>query len=190
MIKFHNIVFGCLLIFSSLVSNAGFAHEDNCVYTVHPPRLSVPSGEPGEVRRVIMQFYHWTLLCDENPSLGQGVCNVTQTIHDEEDHTIFSWSLVLTKSGQAVMLLRMLPDADINVPIQLFIEGKKEPIFINYTQCDDTVCLAQILLEPVLSQLIEQESSVRIFYQLKDEKKFVFMAPFKGLREALTSLQR
>ncbi|WP_455477231.1 invasion associated locus B family protein [Bartonella sp. B41] len=182
-----------LNIFFSLVllgEGESFAAEKSSIYTVHPPKLSVPSGDPGETRRVIMQFYNWTLICDEKQSLRQGVCNVTQTVHDHEDNTIFSWSLVSTKSGQAVMLFRALPEADTSVPIRIFIDGIKKPILIPYTQCNKTVCLAQSPVGPIFSKQIEQNKNVRISYKIKGGKTFSFTVPFKGLSAALYSLQR
>ncbi|CBI76798.1 conserved protein of unknown function [Bartonella clarridgeiae 73] len=160
------------------------------MYTVYPPQLSVPSGKPGEIRRLIMQFYNWTLICDENKILKQGICNVTQTVHDEEDNTVFSWSLVSTKNGQPAMLFRTLPNADTTVPIRISMEGVKEAILVHYTQCDQVVCLAQSPLSPVLSDQIEKKKNVRVSYKLKEEKTFSFILPFNGLSDALFSLQR
>ncbi|MGF7157461.1 invasion associated locus B family protein [Bartonella heixiaziensis] len=190
IIKKKNILAKVLFTLVLLGKSEGFADENNSVYTVHPPHLSVPSGAPGETRRVITQFDNWTLICDEKTSLKQGICNVTQTVHDQEDNTIFSWSLVSTKNGQAVMLFRTLPNADINVPIQMFVEGVKKPVLIRYTQCDEAVCLAQSPVGPVFSKQIEQNKKVRISYKMKEGKIFSFTVPFKGLSAALYSLQR
>lgn len=73
------------------------ANENNSVYTIHPPHLSIPKGKPGETRRIIMQFYDWTLICDEKQKLKlkQGICNVTQTVHDQEGNTILVGLLFL-----------------------------------------------------------------------------------------------
>ncbi|WP_332065826.1 invasion associated locus B family protein [Bartonella sp. CB189] len=189
-IKKRNFLAKALFIFILFYMNEGFANEKNSTYTVHPPRLSIPKGPPGETRRIIMQFYNWTLICDEKESLHQGICNVTQTVHDKEDNTIFSWSLVSTKSGQAVMLFRTLPKADKNVPIKIFMDGIKKPILIHYTQCNQNICLAQLPVGPVLSKQIEQNKNVCISYKVKEGKTFSFVAPFKGLSAALYSLQR
>ncbi|WP_273719951.1 MULTISPECIES: invasion associated locus B family protein [unclassified Bartonella] len=194
MIKKQNIFVKVLFVLALLGKNESFANENNNIYTVQPPHLSIPKGEPGETRRIIMQFFHWTLICDEKQDekqkLKRGICNVTQTVHDQEDNTIFSWSLVSTKNGQAVMLLRTLPNADTNVPIRMFIEGVKKPILIQYTQCNETVCLAQSSVGPVLSKQIEQNKKVRISYKVKEGKVFSFIVPFQGLSAALNSLQR
>lgn len=190
IIKKQNILAKVLFTLVLLGKGEGFAGENNSVYTVHPPHLSVPSGAPGETRRVIMQFDNWTLICDEKQKLKQGICNVTQTVHDQEDNTIFSWSLVSTKNGQAVMLFRTLPNADISVPIQMFVEGVKKPIVIRYTQCNKEVCLAQSPIGPIFSKQIEQDKKVRISYKVKEGKIFSFTVPFKGLSAALYSLQR
>nr|WP_245256322.1 invasion associated locus B family protein [Bartonella alsatica] len=177
-------------VFALLCKSESFANENSNIYTVQPPHLSIPKGEPGETRRIIMQFYHWTLICDETQKFKQGICNVTQTVHDHDDNTIFSWSLVATKNGQAIMLFRTLPNADINVPIRVFMEGVKKPILIDYTQCNETVCLAQSPVGPILSKQIEKDKKVRISYKIKEGKIFSFIVPFKGLRAALNSLQR
>lgn len=180
-----------LFAFALIGKGGSFANENNSIYTIHPPHLSIPKGEPGETRRIIMQFYDWTLICDEKQKLKlkQGICNVTQTVHDQEGNTIFSWSLVSTTNGQAVMLFRTLPNSDINVPIQMFVKGVKKPVLIRYTQCNETVCLAQSPVGPLLTQQIEQDNTVRISYKLKEGKVFSFTVPFKGLNAALNSLR-
>ncbi|WP_332060556.1 invasion associated locus B family protein [Bartonella sp. CB74] len=186
----RNILAKILFIFLFLGKSESFADQNNSAYTIHPPQLSVPKGAPGETRRIIMQFYNWTLICDEKQSIHQGICNVTQTVHDQEDNTIFSWSLVSTKNGQAVMLFRALPKADKNVPIQMFMDGVKKPILIHYTQCNQRVCLAQLPIGPTLSGQIEQNKNVRISYKIEEGDTLSFIAPFKGLSAALYSLQR
>ncbi|WP_336278884.1 invasion associated locus B family protein [Bartonella sp. CB175] len=190
IIKNKNILAKVLFIFVLLCENGSFADTKNSIYTVHPPRLSVPRGAPGETRRIITQFYNWTLICDEKKSLHQGICNVTQAIHDQEDHTIFSWSLVSTKSGQAVMLFRTLPKVDKSVPIKMFIDGVKKPILIRYTQCNQKVCLAQLSMGSILREQIEQNKSIRIAYKVKGGKLLSFTVPLKGLSAAVQSLQR
>ncbi|WP_139412737.1 invasion associated locus B family protein [Bartonella mastomydis] len=191
MIKKRRVLVKILFALALLGKGEGFANENNSVYTIHPPHLSIPRGEPGETRRIIMQFYDWTLICDEKQKLKlkQGICNVTQTVHDQEGNTIFSWSLVSTTNGQAVMLFRTLPNSDINVPIQMFVKGVKKPVLIHYTQCNETVCLAQSPVGPVLTKQIEQDNKVRISYKLKEGKVFSFTVPFKGLNAALNSLR-
>ncbi|WP_208437820.1 invasion associated locus B family protein [Bartonella taylorii] len=194
MIKKGNVFVKILFVLALLGKGESLANENNNVYTVQPPHLSIPKGERGETRRIIMQFYHWTLICDEKEDekqkLKQGVCNVTQTVHDQEDNTIFSWSLVSTKNGQAVMLFRTLPNTDTNIPLRIFLEGVKKPLLIHYTQCNETVCLAQSPVGAVLSKQIEQNKKVRISYKVKEGKIFSFIVPFKGLSAALNSLQR
>ncbi|WP_455479533.1 invasion associated locus B family protein [Bartonella sp. B23] len=189
IIKKQNILVNILFVLALMGKDESLANENNSIYTVHPPHLSVPKGEPGEIRRIIMQFHHWTLICDEKQNLKQGICNVTQTVHDQEDNTIFSWSLVSTKNGQPIMLFRTLPNADTNVPIRMFMEGVKNPILIHYTQCSKTVCLAQSPVESIFSKQIEQNKKVRISYKVKEGKIFSFTVPFKGLSAALYSLQ-
>ncbi|OPB31198.1 invasion associated locus B family protein [Bartonella sp. AR 15-3] len=190
MMKYQSIFSNLLFLFILLGKSESFSHGQDNIYTVHPPQLSVPGGKPGETQRLIMQFYNWTLICDENKILKQGICNVTQAIHDKEDNTIFSWSLVSTKNGQPAILFRTLPNADTNVPIRIFMENIKEPILVHYTQCGEEVCLAQSPLGPVLSSQIEKKKNVRISYSLKEGKTFSFIAPFNGLSEALFSLQK
>ncbi|WP_336294857.1 invasion associated locus B family protein, partial [Bartonella sp. CB169] len=175
---------------SLLGKGESLADENNNIYTVHPPQLSVPKGEPGEIRRIVTQFNHWTLICDEKQKLKQGICNVTQTVHDQEGNTIFSWSLASTKDGQAVMLLRTLPNADTTAPIQMFVEGIKKPVLIRYTECSKLLCLAQSRVGPIFTKQIEQNKEVRISYKVKEGKIFSFTVPFKGLSAALYSLQR
>ncbi|ATP13092.1 invasion associated locus B family protein [Bartonella henselae] len=190
MIEKRSILINILFFLALLGKGESFADENNSVYTVHPPHLSIPNGAAGETRRIIMQFYYWTLICDEKQKLKQGICNVTQTVHDKEGNTIFSWSLVSTKNGQAVMLFRTLPNADTNVPIRMFVESVKKPVLIHYKQCNEEICLAQSPVGPVLSKQIEQNKEVRISYKVKEGKIFSFTVPFKGLSAAVYSLQR
>ncbi|WP_375666168.1 invasion associated locus B family protein [Bartonella sp. TT121SHDZB] len=189
IIKKRSMLVKVLFALALIGKGESFAKENNNIYTVHPPHLSIPKGEAGETRRIIMQFYDWTLICDEKQKLKQGICNVTQTVHNQEGNTIFSWSLVSTTNGQAVMLFRTLPNSDINVPIQMFVQGIKKPILIHYTQCNETVCLAQSPVGPVFTKQIEQNNKVRISYKIKDGKVFSFTVPFKGLNAALNSLR-
>ncbi|WP_273754535.1 invasion associated locus B family protein [Bartonella sp. MM73XJBT.G] len=191
IMKKRRVLVKILFALALLGKGGVFANENNGVYTIHPPHLSIPRGQPGETRRIIMQFYDWTLICDEKQKLKlkQGICNVTQTVHDQEGNTIFSWSLVSTTNGQAVMLFRTLPNSDINVPIQMFVKGVKKPVLIHYTQCNETVCLAQSPVGPILTKQIEQDNKVRISYKLKEGKVFSFTVPFKGLNAALNSLR-
>ncbi|WP_156851762.1 invasion associated locus B family protein [Bartonella refiksaydamii] len=193
IIKKKNILV-ILFALAFIGRGVSLANENSNIYTIHPPHLSIPKGELGETRRIIMQFYNWTLICDEKEDekqkRKQGICNVTQTVHDQEDNTIFSWSLVSTKNGQAVMLFRTLPNTDTNVPLRMFLEGVKKPLLIHYTQCNETVCLAQSPIGAVLSEQIEQDKKVRISYKIKEGKIFSFIVPFKGLSTALNSLQR
>ncbi|AQX30239.1 invasion associated locus B family protein [Bartonella schoenbuchensis] len=190
MIRNRKYITSLLFILVFLGKAVSFAEEQESVYTVHPPQLSVPGGKPGETRRIIMQFDYWTLICDENKTIKQGICNVTQTIHnDKEGNKVFSWSLVSTKNGQPVMLLRTLPNANTNAPIQVFMEGVEKPLLISYKQCNREICLAQYPVGPVLMKQISKSSNVRISYQLKEGKTLSFVAPFKGLGEALLSLQ-
>ncbi|WP_336287565.1 MULTISPECIES: invasion associated locus B family protein [unclassified Bartonella] len=190
IIKERNVLVEIFLILFLLGNGESFSNENDDAYTVHPPQLSVPRGGPGETRRIIMQFYNWTLICDEKKSLHQGICNVTQTVHDQRGNTIFSWSLVSTKNGQAVMLFRTLPKADTSVPIQIFVDGVKKPILIHYKECSRIVCLAQSPVEPILTGQIEKNKDVRISYKMKEGKIFSFIVPFKGLSAALYSLQK
>ncbi|MCZ2328389.1 invasion associated locus B family protein [Bartonella sp. F02] len=188
MIKNCNIIVYFAFALVLLGKGESRANEKENIYTVHPPQLSVPRGIPGETRRIIAQFHNWTLICDENKTIKQGICNVTQTIHDQKDNTIFSWSLVTTKNGKPVMLLRTLPKADTDVPIKIFISGVKKPIYVRYKQCSQTVCLAQLPVESILTKQIEEDKDVRISYQIKGGEIISFIAPFKGLREAISSL--
>ncbi len=45
-----------LFVLSLLGKGESLADENNNIYTVHPPQLSVPKGEPGEIRRIVTQL--------------------------------------------------------------------------------------------------------------------------------------
>lgn len=166
-----------------------FSQTDDA-YTLHPPALSVPDGPPGEIKRSIMQFEAWTLICDENRTAKQVVCNITQAVEDANRNVVFSWSLAASRDGKPFMLLRALPEADKALPIEVKFDESEQVIKISYIGCDENVCLAQTPVGPILSKHIGDGSITHISYRLKDGKTIAFDATLKGLRAAVSSINQ
>ncbi|AQS40857.1 MAG: Invasion associated locus B family protein [Candidatus Tokpelaia hoelldobleri] len=163
--------------------------DSPATYTIHPPALSVPAGPAGSVRRSVMQFEKWTLLCDENRRQGHAVCNATQSVHNKDGVVVFSWSLAASNDGRPFMLLRALPQADKTTALNIMIKTVRKPLAIAWQTCDDKACLAQIPLGADLLAQIDKGHSVYISYKLQRGQKIIFEAPFKGLKEAVASIR-
>lgn len=186
MKSFYTLAFASLIL-ATLCGNKGQATEEQ--YSVHPPALSVPSGKPGEIRRSIMQFNFWTLICDENRIQKKMVCNVTQSIQDKQDSVVFSWSLAATNDGKPFFLLRTPANSDKKVPIQITFSGLKTPIKIAYIDCNENVCLAQSAILPIMWEKIDKASTAQITYQRQNGTKVRLDAPLKGLKDAVASIK-
>lgn len=169
--------------------HASHSQETDKSYFARPPEISVPDGEAGKIRRAIMQFNNWTLICDEDIPAKKQVCNVTQAIVDAKKNVVFSWSLAASNDGQPFFLLRTLPVADKNKPVQIFFPNLKDPINANYIDCNQSLCLAQIKVGAILSAQISTGSLAFISYSLKNGNKFQFYAPLNGLKEAVQSIK-
>lgn len=184
----HAILSGLVL---SLAGKAGFAFAEDIPnsYSLHPPAISVPDGKPGETRRSLMQFYNWTLICDEILERKHMVCNVTQSVRDRNGRVVFSWSLAASDDGRPFMLLRALPDADKSAPVMLAMKTGGEPVKIAFIGCDQNICLARTPVGPVLAKAIDEGSVMKISYQMNDRKTIAFNTSFRGLKEAVASIR-
>jgi len=158
-------------------------------YSVRPPPLAVPSGEPGAVRRSIMQFYHWTLLCDTVFANNTQVCNVSQAVWNDDNAVIFSWSLAASDKGDPFMLLRTAPGADTKSPVRLAVKDSKQSIDIAFVGCNDNVCVAQTPVGPLLTQAIRNRSDITISYRLAGQGTVRFDTSFLGLKEAVAAIK-
>ncbi|AQS41659.1 MAG: Invasion associated locus B family protein [Candidatus Tokpelaia hoelldobleri] len=177
-----------------IMSGAGLAQVhgiDSSSYSIHPPRISVPDGQLGAVRRSLMQFYGWTLICDETIARKRVVCNVTQAVVDGDGNEVFSWSLAATDNGHPFMLLRIPANANKNVPVELgFRRGKQQSsVKIPFIGCDANVCLAQTPVGPILTKAIDSETAAAISYQATDGKRIMFNVSFAGLKQAVASIR-
>lgn len=166
-----------------------FAQNKGGNYSVRPPRISVPDGEPGAIRRSLMQFHGWTLICDEIVERKQVVCNVTQAVVNSDGHEVFSWSLAATDTGRPFMLLRIPVNANRNVPVELGFKRGEQPVKISFVGCDANVCLAQTPVGPILTKAIENETAAVISYQTSDGRRIMFDVSFAGLRQAVASIR-
>lgn len=157
-------------------------------YVLKPPALAAPGGAPGAVRRVIMQFYHWTLLCDEIIAQKRRVCNVTQTVHDASDNTIFSWSLAGSDDGKPFLLLRALPQADTGKPFRLLVKSTGRTAEVPFVGCNEALCMGQTPVGPILTQGIKDESDIVLSYQLTNGGAAELVLPLQGLRAAVAAI--
>lgn len=179
-------VFGAALpLYPAWGQNAGKAVS----YSVRPPPLAVPSGEPGAVRRSIMQFYHWTLLCDTVFADNTQVCNVSQAVWNNDNAMVFSWSLAASDKGDPFMLLRTAPNADTKSPVRLAVKGSRQSVDIAFVGCNDKVCIAQTPVGPLLTQAIKNRSDITISYRLAGQGIFSFDTSFLGLKEAVAAIK-
>lgn len=169
--------------------NADILAEGAAAYSILPPPLSAPSGEAGAVRRSVMQFYQWTLLCDNILADKKQICNVSQAVYDARNVMIFSWSLAASDSGKPFLLLRAAADADTKMPIELVLGSEDKTVAVDFVGCDSKVCIAQTAVGPVLTQAIGQRSKVTVRYRTAGRGAVHFESSFLGLREAVAAIQ-
>lgn len=59
-------------------------------YSIKPSEVTVPPGaELGRYRRIIQPFENWNLICDENLKTMKKICNITQSIVDQNGQFAF-----------------------------------------------------------------------------------------------------
>src|SRR5215510_13257201 len=77
-------------------------------YVVKPSDVAIPEGEQlGAFRRIIQPFKNWTLICDESLTSKRRVCNITQSIINQQGTFVFNWTLVATADGKPLMMMRV-----------------------------------------------------------------------------------
>ncbi|KAA6205495.1 MAG: invasion-associated locus B family protein [Candidatus Tokpelaia sp.] len=156
-------------------------------YSLRPPPLSVPAGEPGAVRRSIMQFYQWTLICDTVFADKTQVCNVSQAVWDAGNMVIFSWSLAASDKGDPFLLLRTLPDTDTKSPVRIALKGTNQAVNVAFVGCNAALCLAQTPVGPFLTQAIRKQSNITVSYRSAGRGVLSFDTSFLGLKEAVAA---
>lgn len=159
-------------------------------YRIKPSEVAVPADVPlGQYRRVTHPFENWTLICDENLHAKQKICNVGQSVVDQNDQLVFSWSLAAAEDGKPFMILRTLPNARTAATVSLAFDGRPKPVEVKLDACDTTVCVGLVPVGPILREQISKEATPRISYSVEGGGTVTVEAPLKGLATALAAIK-
>ncbi len=157
-------------------------------YLVKPSQVALPHGaELGSYRRTIQPFENWELICDEDLSAMTKVCNVTQTITDATGALIFGWSLAATEQGEPMMIIRTNSDIAAGHPVRLHFPTTEQPVVVDVTGCDASVCTALLAVNLPLKQLIADGATIAVSYATGAGER-VLHAPLEGLNTALQAI--
>lgn len=159
-------------------------------YGIRSSEVDVPEGvEMGQYQRVIRPFENWILICDENLAEHEKVCNVTQTIEDQNGTMAFSWSLAATRQGDPYMILRTAPGAKSDGLISLAFKGRDEPVDVRIDGCNRKVCVGMVPVGPVLRERIKGKASPTISYQTANGATIEIKTTLEGLSRALDAIE-
>lgn len=150
---------------------------------VIPPDLGY-----GEYRRMTSPFENWTLICDEDLKKKRKVCNISQSIVDQNGSIVFSWSLAATEAGDPLMILRVPASVGQDKPVRLAFPGRNKPVLAKTTGCNPDVCVAMVPVGPILRQQIDKATTARISFEVGSDH-VALDAPFKGLTSALAAIK-
>ncbi len=182
------------LLLSSEYPQAG-QEPSSRQYSIKSSEVAPPhDAKPGQYRRIIQPFPNWTLICDENLTKKQRVCNITQTIVDQTGAMAFSWSLAATASGQPIMIMRVPPQVGKGGPLQISFSGGKtsvNPVHVKTGDCDQSVCLTLLPVGAVLRDQINKQADTQITYSnpTVGGSAVVVNTTFKGLPAALAAIR-
>lgn len=180
----------CLLLLDGPPAIGNEASPEKSNYQIRPSSVVAPKGVPfGRYRRTITPFENWTLICDENLQVRERVCNVTQIIEDMQGQMLLSWSLAATDGGKPFMILRTLPQADLNSHISMSFLGRKRPINIQFEGCNQNVCVGMVPVGSIIREQIENAASPSISYPTTTGENIFVTAPMKGLKKALFAIE-
>lgn len=162
-------------------------------YAVKPSDVIMPDGVPvGQYRRIIRPFPNWTLICDENLSKKQRICNVTQTITRTDRSEAFSWSLAAAQNGQPFMILRTPTTIDASHPVTLDISDGGEAVTVPVKGCNANVCIGYLQVGPRLRAAINKGRVVQVSFRNASNGNSgpvtSFRAPLQGLSDALSGV--
>lgn len=183
-------LFACSIFASLLSCSLAAGQERNDGYRIKPSEVVPPSDvKLGDYQRTIRPFENWTLICDEKVKARQRVCNVTQTIENQQGQIAFSWSLAATKEGSPYMIVRTAPIANANAPVTFAFEGRKDPVKIRLDGCNQAVCIGMLPVGPIMRDQISKNSSPTISFASKSGKTISVVAPLSGLSEAVEAIK-
>lgn len=183
---------GCLAALAAMCGTA-FATGQPAhatAYSVKPSDVVIPDGEkPGEYRRIIQPFKNWILICDESLKSKHRVCNITQSIVNQQGAVVFNWSLVATATGKPLMIMRVPAAVGAGKPIELALGKRPDLIVAQTDRCDANFCFATIAIGEVLKKHIRVGTSCAVSYPLAQVETVSFQAPLEGLYAALARMK-
>jgi invasion protein IalB len=185
---------GCLSVVLTLSAMSGSAFAVGWVklpstYTVKPSEVAVPDGEQlGQFRRVIQPFENWTLICDESLKSKRRVCNLTQSIVNQQGSPVFNWSFVATADGKPLVVMRVPAAVGEGGVIGLALGDGRDRIVAQADRCDAAVCTATIAIGQMLRRHIQAGTDCTVTYDLP-EGEVSFQAPLEGLFAALSAMK-
>lgn len=161
-------------------------------FAVKASEVVPPEGVPlGQYRRTIQPFPNWTLICDENLSKKQRVCNISQVISGPAGATVFSWSLAATQDGLPFMILRTPPGLGSTGAIDVDLADGSPALSVQAKGCDALLCIAYLPLDKRLRAAMEKGATVKISYVALTAgtvQALSFRVPFAGLTRALAAI--
>lgn len=170
--------------------NPAAAQNVTSKYYIKNSEVQLPDGvEWGQYKRTIQPFENWTLICDENLTKKERVCNLSQIIVDASGNQIFSWSLAATTDGAPFMILRVPGNTDQKTPIRVGFSGRDTPVNVPYKGCTETVCVAMMPVGPITREHIDKGSDVTINFTEKGGRSVEVIVPLKGLKLGITKIK-
>ncbi|WP_343717804.1 invasion associated locus B family protein [Inquilinus sp.] len=186
---------GCMVAALALSAMAGDAFAVGWVrlpstYTVKASEVAIPDGEQlGQFRRVIQPFENWTLICDESLTSKRRVCNLTQSIVNQQGAPVFNWSFVATEDGKPLVVMRVPAAVGQGGAIGLTLGGGgRDQIVAQTDRCDAAICTATIAIGQMLRRHIQAGTDCTVTYELPDGE-VSFQAPLEGLFAALSAMK-
>lgn len=159
-------------------------------FRIRPSEVAVPAtAKLGEYQRTIRPFENWILICDENLTVRQRVCNVTQSIENQAGQIAFSWSLAATDDGKPYMILRTAPIAMSDGVVSLKFEGRTEPVKVQIDGCTQAVCVGMLPVGPIMREQISKNAAPIISYPTRDGKTISVTATLQGLSTAVEAIK-
>ena len=175
-----------VLVFSILAGTA-LAAPAGPSFTVVPSSIQPPPGvELGSFRRSFQPFKNWTLVCDEDLSKKQRICNIRQEIAIEGAGTIFSWAMAATDNGQPRMLVTAPAAIGNGGEVMLSFDG--EASFAAKATCNERACTALIPVGPQIRRHITEKLDIGISFLAPPVGVVQFDAPMDGLGDALKAV--
>lgn len=180
---------GLALVLIFLLGGAS-AGQDTLYLRIKESEVRPPQGvAPGQYRRIVQPFSNWTLICDENLQDRTRICNVTQSIVDQADRQVFSWSVAATQEGQPFMILRAMPGLGPDGAITLSIPDGGNPVRVTVEGCNDIVCVGTVPIGPRLRPQVAGGGVIGISYATAAGETIAISAPLAGIEDALTAIE-